>query len=71
MFTAEIKLGMFVAELDRPWLETPFMLQGFVISDATEIALLQRYCRSVEIRIFCRQPSGSLNGHKTDGTESF
>lgn len=47
--TAEIKLGMFVAELDRPWLETPFLMQGFVVSDAAEIALLQRYCRSVKI----------------------
>jgi HD-GYP domain-containing protein (c-di-GMP phosphodiesterase class II) len=47
--TGELKLGMFVAELDRPWLETPFLLQGFRISDSDQIALLQRYCRHVRI----------------------
>ncbi len=45
----ELKLGMYVAELDRPWLETPFMMQGFVIADLKEIAVLQRYCRHVRI----------------------
>ncbi len=45
----ELKIGMFVAELDRPWLETPFLIQGFLISDKAEIALLQRYCRHVKV----------------------
>lgn len=45
----ELKLGMYVAELDRPWLETPFLMQGFVISDGEELALLQRYCSTVQI----------------------
>lgn len=27
----ELKLGMYVRELDCPWEETPFMFQGFVI----------------------------------------
>lgn len=47
--TGELKLGMFVAELDRPWLGTPFLIQGFLISDSEEIALLQRYCSTVQI----------------------
>ena len=29
--------GMFVAELDRPWLETPFALQGFVVEDPGQV----------------------------------
>ncbi|MEE8263181.1 MAG: DUF3391 domain-containing protein, partial [Gammaproteobacteria bacterium] len=24
----DLSLGMYVAELDRPWLETPFLFQG-------------------------------------------
>ena len=28
IFTTEIKVGMFVADLDRPWVDTPFLLQG-------------------------------------------
>jgi len=31
--TNELKIGMYVAELDRPWEETNFMFQGFVIDD--------------------------------------
>jgi len=35
--------GMFVAELDRPWLETPFALQGFVVEDTSEILYVSRH----------------------------
>lgn len=33
----QLKPGMFIAELDRPWLETPFALQGFVVRSTDEI----------------------------------
>lgn len=33
----QLKPGMFIAELDRPWLETPFALQGFVVRSNDEI----------------------------------
>ncbi|MFN6961529.1 MAG: DUF3391 domain-containing protein, partial [Rhodocyclaceae bacterium] len=26
----QVEKGMFIAELDRPWIETPFLLQGFL-----------------------------------------
>jgi hypothetical protein len=35
--------GMFIAELDRPWLETPFALQGFVVRDNSEILYVSNY----------------------------
>ena len=35
--------------LDRPWLETPFVFQGFEIKDQSEIAQLQRYCKYVYV----------------------
>lgn len=35
--------GMFVAELDRPWLETPFTLQGFVVRDPAEAIYVSRF----------------------------
>jgi len=31
-----IELGMFVADLDRPWLDSPFMLQGFLLDYAKQ-----------------------------------
>lgn len=38
---------MYVVELDRPWLETPFVFQGFEISDKAEIDILRSYCSRV------------------------
>ena len=39
--------GMFVAELDRPWLGTPFLFQGFLIEGAQELEQLRDCCRQV------------------------
>ena len=30
---SRLSIGMYVAELDRPWEGTPFMLQGFLLED--------------------------------------
>ncbi len=49
--TSNLSIGMYVALLDRPWLETPFVFQGFEINDAAEIAQLQRYCSYVYVDI--------------------
>jgi len=46
---ADLKPGMYVAELDRPWLGTPFLFQGFPITSADEIAQLQQCCRYVYV----------------------
>ena len=43
----ELKLGMYVAELDRPWTETPFKFQGFVLDSDEQIVILQRHCKVV------------------------
>ena len=40
----DLKVGMFVADLDRPWIDTPFLIQGFLIEDGQQIAELQRIC---------------------------
>jgi HD-GYP domain-containing protein (c-di-GMP phosphodiesterase class II) len=45
--TAELELGMFVSALDRPWLDTPFMIQGFRIESRSQIDRLQEYCQHV------------------------
>ncbi|HEV2112113.1 MAG TPA: DUF3391 domain-containing protein, partial [Gammaproteobacteria bacterium] len=44
---SELQIGMFVAQLDRPWTETPFLFQGFYIHHADEIEELKRYCAHV------------------------
>lgn len=45
----DVAAGMFVVELDRPWLDTPFPLQGFLVENDEQIATLRRLCRTVSI----------------------
>lgn len=43
----DVKIGMFVAELDRTWLGTPFLTQGFSITSLTEVKKLRELCTHV------------------------
>lgn len=45
----ELNIGMHVEELDRPWLETPFLFQGFVIETEEELEQLREYTEYVYI----------------------
>lgn len=45
----QLEIGMYVAELDRPWLETPFLFQGFEIHSDEELADIRQYCKFVYI----------------------
>ncbi len=47
--TSELRIGMHVIRLDRPWEETDFLLQGFVVRDRDEIQALQAQCHTVTI----------------------
>jgi len=42
-----LRFGMYVAELDRPWTETPFMFQGFVLGTQKQLDALKKYCATV------------------------
>ena len=41
--------GMYVAELDRPWLETPFAVQGFIVQSADDIDYIGKHCDYVYV----------------------
>jgi HD-GYP domain-containing protein (c-di-GMP phosphodiesterase class II) len=49
VLTADLEIGMYVSSLDRPWLETPFLLQGFHLDSQQEIDRLREYCDYVYI----------------------
>ena len=66
--TAELEVGMFVSALDRPWLETPFMIQGFRIENRTQIARLQEFCHYVFVDT--RQSKQAPEKVKRKGTVS-
>jgi len=44
-----LRIGMYVAELGRPWLETPFLFQRFFIRAKSEIEELRQHCDFVLI----------------------
>jgi HD-GYP domain-containing protein (c-di-GMP phosphodiesterase class II) len=55
--TANLERGMYVAQLDRPWLETPFLFQGFEIREDSELKMLRKFCKHVYIDVArCNMP---------------
>lgn len=66
--TRELKLGMFVVEIDRPWTETPFMMQGFLLQNLDQLRALQQCCREVVIdRVRSVGDQHSAKVMETDG----
>ena len=49
VYIQDLQPGMYVSGLDRPWLETPFSLQGFMVRNQTEVKKLGFYCDYVYI----------------------
>ena len=49
MMSDQLKVGMYVAQLDKDWLDTPFLLQGFLIEDEKQLAQVTKYCQFVYI----------------------
>lgn len=47
----DLEQGMYVSELDRPWLESPFLFQGFLIDSDELLAQLKQTCEFVYIDI--------------------
>ena len=45
----DLKIGMFIADLDRPWIDTPFLLQGFLLEDEEQLVQLREHCEWVMI----------------------
>lgn len=48
---SQLEIGMQVKKLDRPWLETPFMFQGFRITTDRELQQLRAVCQFVIIEV--------------------
>ena len=61
--------GMFVAELDRPWLETPFSLQGFVVRNPDEVPYISRYVDHVMVDVEYGGSPRFLNMDELSGLE--
>lgn len=55
-----LSIGMYVSKLDRDWLETPFLYQGFIIATFDDIRILEKYCEYVWVEPLTEQRQ-SLN----------
>ncbi len=49
IFADDLALGMYVSALDRPWLETPFLTQGFVLESQEDIDKVRQVCEYVYV----------------------
>lgn len=49
--SSDVTLGMYVSSLDRPWTETPFLFQGFMVHTQEEINDLRRLTKFVYVAI--------------------
>lgn len=56
-----LKLGMYVAALDRPWIDSPFLVHGFTVRKHQQLEELQQLCQFVYIDI--TRGSASSDSH--------
>ena len=72
-FSTQLGLGMFVCELDRPWIDTPFLLEGLLIEEQAQIDIIAGLCefvfvdRSVSIGEYFIAPTKQSVAIKRDG----
>ena len=48
---SELKKGLYVSRLDRPWIDSPFLFQGFEIETDEELLQLRSLCQVVFIEV--------------------
>jgi HD-GYP domain-containing protein (c-di-GMP phosphodiesterase class II) len=46
-----LEIGMYISKLDRPWLETPFLIEGLLLNDKSELKKISDLCDYVYIDI--------------------
>lgn len=73
----DLEIGMFVSDLDRPWHQTPFPIQGFHIRSQEDVRALASHCKWVVVDVaegrdssaFKRrkQPAARKGGKKPEG----
>lgn len=49
VLSEDLKLGMHISELDHPWIESPFLFQGFLLKDDELIQQVQTTCKYVYV----------------------
>lgn len=63
----DLKIGMYVSRLDKEWVDSSFLFQGFLIENEEMIAQIRKECRSVYVdeNKFDEIPGQSANRDKS------
>ena len=69
LHVSELQVGMYVSQLDCDWLDTPFLLQGFLIESEADIDALCEHCEHVWVDANT-QPRRPYEAHATLRTSS-
>jgi len=62
----DLSMGMYVVALDRPWLQSPFLFQGFLIQTDEELAQLQACCRYVFVDVELSRSDVEITGQRSN-----
>lgn len=65
LHVSEVQIGMSICELDCDWLDTPFLLQGFVVESINDINQLSKYCEHVWVDARTSEKPDSRANNKT------
>ncbi|MFZ2726025.1 MAG: HD-GYP domain-containing protein [Methylococcaceae bacterium] len=66
----QLALGMYVVELDRPWLETNFAMQGFELTTEAQIQSVKNVCEYVYIDMSRKRRRKDLERNNTSVTSA-
>jgi HD-GYP domain-containing protein (c-di-GMP phosphodiesterase class II) len=67
---ADLQFGMYIKELDRPWIETPFAFQGFWLRTEQQLQALRKLCKHVIVDAARSEVSRSAPAPRTPSTPS-
>jgi HD-GYP domain-containing protein (c-di-GMP phosphodiesterase class II) len=51
VLVGDLQFGMYIAQLDRPWTETPFAFQGFALRSEQQLQALREFCKHVFVDV--------------------
>ena len=67
ILVSDLEIGMYVSALDKPWSQTPFLLQGFYITSQQDIDELERHCQHVYIDVYQSRTTTSQRNSRVVG----
>jgi HD-GYP domain-containing protein (c-di-GMP phosphodiesterase class II) len=64
----QLRLGIYVSRLDRPWADTPFLFQGFAVESDEDLQMLRRLCKVVYAEVSVEEAKELKSTRKAPAT---